>query len=220
MRNYFLTGLVLVGPVFVTAYLTWSFITWVDGLVKPLIPPELRPETYLPFNIPGTGLMIAFVALTLLGFLTANLVGRKLVEFGESILQPHADRAADLQDHEADFRDGVLAIRIEFPHRGAGGISRARHVVAGVSVAAAERRHCCALAANRACFGVLAVHAEPDDRLFLLSAAQGHHRTRHQGRGGDDAADLGRHDPARQDQQSKFAALAQTARTAQSLTRP
>jgi uncharacterized membrane protein len=86
LRNYFLTGLVLVGPLFVTAYLTWSFITWVDGLVRPLIPPNFRPETYLPINIPGTGLIIAFVALTLLGFLTANLVGRKLLEFGENIL--------------------------------------------------------------------------------------------------------------------------------------
>jgi uncharacterized membrane protein len=87
LRNYFLTGLVLVGPIFVTAYLTWSFITWVDGWVKPLIPPDFRPETYLPVNIPGTGLIIAFVALTLLGFLTANLVGRTLVEFGEGMLQ-------------------------------------------------------------------------------------------------------------------------------------
>jgi uncharacterized membrane protein len=86
LRNYFLTGLILVGPLFVTAYLTWSFITWVDGLVRPLIPPNFRPETYLPINIPGTGLIIAFVTLTLLGFLTANLVGRKLLEFGENIL--------------------------------------------------------------------------------------------------------------------------------------
>jgi uncharacterized membrane protein len=86
IRNYFLTGLVLVGPVFVTAYLTWSFITWVDGWVKPLIPPAFRPESYLPYEVPGTGLVIAFVTLTLLGFLTANLVGKTLVEFGEKIL--------------------------------------------------------------------------------------------------------------------------------------
>jgi len=86
IRNYFLTGLVLVGPLFVTAYLTWTFITWVDGIVKPLVPPEMRPETYLPFNIPGTGLVIALVALTLLGFLTANFVGRKLLAIGETIL--------------------------------------------------------------------------------------------------------------------------------------
>ena len=68
----------------VTAYLVWSFVTWVDSLVRPLIPPVYRPETYLPWPIPGTGLLIAILFLTLLGFLTANLVGRSLVEFGEA----------------------------------------------------------------------------------------------------------------------------------------
>lgn len=86
IRNYFLTGLVVAGPVLITAYLTWSFITWVDNLVQPFIPPTYRPETYLPWPIPGTGLVIAFIALTLLGFLTANLVGRTLVELGEGLL--------------------------------------------------------------------------------------------------------------------------------------
>jgi uncharacterized membrane protein len=86
MRNYFLTGLVLVGPLYITVYLTWWFINWVDDLVRPFIPPPFRPETYLPVHIPGTGLIIAFVALTVLGFLTANLVGRTLVEFGEAAL--------------------------------------------------------------------------------------------------------------------------------------
>src|SRR6516165_7788030 len=87
IRNYFLTGLVVAGPVAITLYLIWSFVTWVDGLVRPFIPPAFRPETYLPVQIPGFGLIIAFLALTLLGFLTANLVGRKLVEFSEHILE-------------------------------------------------------------------------------------------------------------------------------------
>jgi uncharacterized membrane protein len=86
IRNYFLTGLVLTGPVFITLYLTWSFVTWVDDKVRPLIPEAYRPETYLPVQIPGLGLIIVFLLLTLLGFLTANLVGRKLVEAGETIL--------------------------------------------------------------------------------------------------------------------------------------
>jgi uncharacterized membrane protein len=86
IRNYFLTGLVVAGPVLITVYLIWSFINWVDGFVTPLIPPVYRPETYLPWPIPGTGLVIAFFFLTLLGFLTANLVGRSLVEVGESLL--------------------------------------------------------------------------------------------------------------------------------------
>ena len=86
IRNYFLTGLIVTGPLAITAYLTWTFITWVDDLVRPLIPVVYRPETYLPWRIPGSGLIIAFLALTLLGFLTANLVGRTLVEMGERIL--------------------------------------------------------------------------------------------------------------------------------------
>jgi uncharacterized membrane protein len=86
IRNYFLTGLIVAGPAAVTLWLIWWFVTWVDNLVRPLIPLTYRPETYLPVNIPGLGLIIAFAALTLLGFLTANLVGSKLVSLGESLL--------------------------------------------------------------------------------------------------------------------------------------
>src|SRR6476646_1660095 len=86
IRNYFLTGLVVAGPVAVTLWLVWWFVTWVDNLVRPVIPLAYRPETYLPINIPGFGLIIAFVALTLLGFLTANLVGSILVSFREGVL--------------------------------------------------------------------------------------------------------------------------------------
>jgi uncharacterized membrane protein len=86
IRNYFLTGLIVAGPLAITLYLVWSFVTWVDDLVRPFIPVAYRPESYLPIKVPGFGLIIAFLALTLLGFFTANLVGRTLVEAGERIL--------------------------------------------------------------------------------------------------------------------------------------
>jgi uncharacterized membrane protein len=86
LRTYFLTGLVVAGPLAITVYLTWSFVTWVDDWVRPFIPIAYRPETYLPWRIPGTGLVVAFFAITMLGFLTANLVGRTLVEAGETLL--------------------------------------------------------------------------------------------------------------------------------------
>lgn len=86
IRNYFLTGLIVTGPAAITVWLIWSFVTWVDGLVRPLIPAAYRPENFLPAGVPGSGLIIAFVGLTLVGFLAANLVGRTLVEVGESVL--------------------------------------------------------------------------------------------------------------------------------------
>jgi len=86
LRNYFLTGLILVGPIYITVSLTWWFVNWVDDVMRPFIPVSLRTEAYLPFRVPGYGLVIALCGLTLLGFLTAGLVGRTLVEFGENLL--------------------------------------------------------------------------------------------------------------------------------------
>jgi uncharacterized membrane protein len=86
LRNYFLTGLILVGPIYITVNLTWWFVNWVDDAMRPFIPVSLRAETYLPFKVPGYGVIIALFGLTLLGFLTANLVGRTLVEFSENVL--------------------------------------------------------------------------------------------------------------------------------------
>lgn len=86
LRNYFLTGLIVAGPIAITFYLTWWFVTWVDGIVRPFVPIAYRPETYLPFGLPGSGLIVAVFALTFLGFLTANLIGRTLLDLGDALL--------------------------------------------------------------------------------------------------------------------------------------
>src|SRR3569832_610383 len=85
-RNYFLTGLVVTGPIAITLYLVWWFVTWVDGVVRPFVPLAYRPDTYLPYGVPGWGLFVAFFSLTLVGFLAANLIGRTLVDVGETLL--------------------------------------------------------------------------------------------------------------------------------------
>jgi uncharacterized membrane protein len=84
--NYFFTGLVIAGPVGITLYIAWWIIGFIDNVVTPFVPGAFNPSTYLPFEIPGFGLVVALVSITLLGFLAANLVGRTLVQFGERIL--------------------------------------------------------------------------------------------------------------------------------------
>ncbi|MEX0591362.1 MAG: DUF502 domain-containing protein [Xanthobacteraceae bacterium] len=86
IRNYFLTGLVIAAPLAITIYIVWWLVHWIDGWVKPLIPASYDPDYYLPFSLPGVGVVLAFVFITLLGFLTANLLGRTLISYGERLL--------------------------------------------------------------------------------------------------------------------------------------
>lgn len=86
LRNYFLTGLVVAAPIGITIYLTSWFVELVDYWFLPLIPAAYQPDRYIPFSIPGVGLLIALVVLTLLGALTANFFGRQLLVWGERLV--------------------------------------------------------------------------------------------------------------------------------------
>jgi uncharacterized membrane protein len=83
LRNYFLAGLVIVGPVAITLYIAGHVITMVDGWVKAHIPLAYNPNSHLPVGVPGFGLVCAVVGLTLVGALAANLLGRSLISMGE-----------------------------------------------------------------------------------------------------------------------------------------
>ena len=84
--NYFLTGIILCAPVGITIYLIRSFIVFSDEVVKPYIPDLYNPESYVPFSIPGLGIIFSIVALTILGWLAAWTFGRQFVNLGEAIL--------------------------------------------------------------------------------------------------------------------------------------
>jgi uncharacterized membrane protein len=86
LRNYFLTGLVIIGPIAITLYTTWHFINVVDAWVKPYVPRIYNPESYFSFPIPGLGLLFAALGLTVIGALAANLLGRSLISAGELML--------------------------------------------------------------------------------------------------------------------------------------
>ncbi|HRY06270.1 MAG TPA: DUF502 domain-containing protein [Hyphomicrobiaceae bacterium] len=86
LRNYFLTGLIIVGPVTLTVYIIWWLVNVADAWFKPFVPRQYLPDTYLPFAVPGVGLVFGIVSLTIIGALTANLLGRTLISYGELML--------------------------------------------------------------------------------------------------------------------------------------
>jgi uncharacterized membrane protein len=86
IRNNFLAGLIICAPIAITLWLTWSVVHWADSWVRPYIPARYDPESYLNFAVPGTGLLIAMIFITIVGFLAKNLIGQSIVRFGESVV--------------------------------------------------------------------------------------------------------------------------------------
>ena len=86
LRTAFLTGVLVTAPIGLTIYLAWLFVDFVDSKVQPLVPARFWPDTYLPFDIPGVGLLIAILALTLIGAVTAGVFGRLLIRASEVFL--------------------------------------------------------------------------------------------------------------------------------------
>ena len=85
-RNYFLTGLVVSAPFGITAWLARWFVSLFDAWIKPFIPSGYNPDTYLPFTVPGVGLLAAILGIALIGALAANLVGRTILSYWEILL--------------------------------------------------------------------------------------------------------------------------------------
>jgi len=126
LRAYFLTGVLVTAPISITVYLAWLFITFVDEKVTPIIPVKYHPETYLPFSIPGLGLLIVFILLTTIGMLTAGFLGRFLIKIWEGILAKlpvirsvygavKQILETVLAQQSQAFREAVL---VEYPRRG------------------------------------------------------------------------------------------------------
>ncbi|MEM7328409.1 MAG: DUF502 domain-containing protein [Pseudomonadota bacterium] len=86
LRGRFLAGMVIAAPLAATFFILQFLITFIDNRVKPLLPPLLKPETYTNYAIPGFGVLVLVVALTILGAVTANLIGRSLLAATDRIL--------------------------------------------------------------------------------------------------------------------------------------
>ena len=91
LRSALITGFLISGPIGITIYLAWALINWVDGLVKPLIPSRYNPDNYLPFEIPGFGVVVAIIAVIIIGYLT-QIFGRLSFAKGRKVINDSISR--------------------------------------------------------------------------------------------------------------------------------
>jgi uncharacterized membrane protein len=94
LRASFLTGLVVVLPVGLTAYFAWTLVGWIDGWILPLIPAHLQPEAFVEryfgpdanFPVRGVGVLVFLVFTVIIGWLAKGLFGRSVIKMGEEMV--------------------------------------------------------------------------------------------------------------------------------------
>jgi uncharacterized membrane protein len=125
LKNYFLTGLLVLLPIYITVKIILFLIKGMDAILR-YIPPKYLPETYLQFYIPGLGVILVVIIILVVGLLTRNFIGGKIVRFGENIVNripfvrslytgvKQLMEAFFIQKNDAFKRVGLL----EYPRRG------------------------------------------------------------------------------------------------------
>ena len=87
LRASFLTGLVVIAPVGLTIWLTWTVVGWVDGFVLPLVPKTIQPEKYIGINLRGVGVIFFLIFTIVVGWIAKGILGRSMIRFGESLVE-------------------------------------------------------------------------------------------------------------------------------------
>ena len=81
-RNYFIAGIVVLIPIGVTLYLTLFLIS----ISSKILPKEINPNHYLPYNIPGVEIIISVILITFIGWLSLSIIGKTLIKLFENVL--------------------------------------------------------------------------------------------------------------------------------------
>lgn len=86
LRASFIAGVLVTGPVTLTLYVAWLFVDFVDRSVLTLLPERYNPAHYLPFHVPGIGLIVVVISLMAIGTLAAGYFGRLLWSWGDEFV--------------------------------------------------------------------------------------------------------------------------------------
>ena len=83
IRNYFIAGVVVLIPISITVYLTFFLVS----ISSKILPKELNPNYYLPYNIPGVEIIISVIIITLIGWLSLSFIGKKMLDIFNNVLK-------------------------------------------------------------------------------------------------------------------------------------
>ena len=83
LRNYFITGIVVLVPIGITLYLTTFFVS----ISSNIIPKEINPNSYLPFSIPGLEILLSVIFITIIGWLSLSFIGKKILQLVNETLK-------------------------------------------------------------------------------------------------------------------------------------
>lgn len=86
LKTYFFTGIIVTAPIAITLYLAVELISYIDKTVTGLIPEAYNPNNFLPYGLPGIGIILLLLFFTGIGMLTANFVGQALVRLGYRLI--------------------------------------------------------------------------------------------------------------------------------------
>lgn len=86
LKTYLFTGILVTAPVAITFYLAVQLFLLIDTNITALIPDKYNPETYLPYGMPGLGVLLLVLGLIFVGWLTAHWVGRAMMALGTHLI--------------------------------------------------------------------------------------------------------------------------------------
>ncbi len=121
LRNYFITGVLVLIPIGITVYLTIFLIK----ISSKILPKELNPDHYLPYNIPGLEILISLILITLIGWLSLTFLGKRFIAFFESVLNRipilrtiYSSAEQLLENFSQDKKNKKSVVLVQYPRQG------------------------------------------------------------------------------------------------------
>jgi len=125
IRNYFITGIFVLIPIGITLYLTLFIIS----ISSKILPREINPNYYLPYNIPGLEIIISIILITFIGWLSLSFLGKRFLEIFNNILKKipilrtiYSAISQMTETFTQKNSDSKSVVLVEYPRKGSGAV--------------------------------------------------------------------------------------------------